>query len=77
MHRTNASSIVGQLDVDLHAVSKNSLEDAERALLRELGDVRGLSYAQRQAIALNLLRVMLERQIREAERRIGYRSERG
>jgi hypothetical protein len=55
-------------------VSDQVLEEAERELERDLADSRGRTYAQRQAIAWAYVRVLVERKVRESERRAGIRN---
>lgn len=61
----------------MESVPQEALERMERDFMRQLGDGRGRSYAERQAIALNYLRCIVERQIRQAERDMGRRTAKG
>lgn len=56
-------------------IPKRELDGLERELRDALSDQRGRSYTERQQLALNYLRVIVERHIRETERRMGHRSE--
>jgi hypothetical protein len=62
-----------QRDLEAALIGDQELENAERDLRTALNDQRGRSYGERQALVLAYLRVCVERQIRETERRIGIR----
>lgn len=63
-----------QRDLEFATTSDEELYRAERQLMRDLGDGRGRSYSERQQLALNYLRCVTERLIREEERRLGRRA---
>jgi hypothetical protein len=65
-----------QRDLEMALVDDQALENAERDLRRSLDDQRGRSYGERQALVLAYVRVVVERQIRETERRLGLRGRR-
>lgn len=62
-----------QRDLEMAVVEDQALENLERDLRRSLDDQRGRSYMERQVLVLSYLRVTVERQIRETERRLGLR----
>ena len=62
-----------QRDLETATFSDQELENAERDLRTALNDQRGRSYGERQTLVLAYLRVCIERQIRETERRLGLR----
>lgn len=63
-----------QRDMEMTLYSDEDLTKAEVGLRTQLSDQRGRSYLDRQALALAYVRVVIERQIRETERRLGLRS---
>lgn len=62
-----------QRDLEFATLSDNELAEVHRMAQEKLGDQRGRSYLERQALALMWLRANVERGIREEERRLGLR----
>lgn len=61
------------MEPKVHSLSDEKLEIAEKTAIRELSNARGSTYAQRNAFAFAWIRIVVERAVREAERRAGLR----
>lgn len=64
---------MAQLPFDPDTATDEELADAEREILRELARGDGTSFSQRQRLAFAFIRTVVERSVRENERRVGAR----